>query len=163
MDALLLELAKALIWMLAGVLACSIVTMWRGERAEAARDDARVQERFGDTLARWSSASEAPTRTAPRRPGFLDRFLAGWAALTSPPQAEPPAEAEQSATGALDPQRTVDAIFTQVARGSAQVNRPFDEQIRDRNDVLHGRFTAAANDADTTLLPGPVVSSGGAR
>ncbi|WP_433460747.1 hypothetical protein [Micromonospora sp. CA-248212] len=47
------------------------------------------------------------------------------------------------------------------ASGKASVNRPFDEQIRDRNDVLHGRVRAAANSEATQFLP--VVPSDGAR
>jgi len=46
-------------------------------------------------------------------------------------------------------------------RGSAPVVRPFDEQVRVRDDVLHGRVRAAANDEPTTLLPR--VPPGGVR
>ncbi|MEV5211410.1 hypothetical protein AB0K35_28440 [Micromonospora sp. NPDC053740] len=162
--AVMQQLAMAVLWSLAGVAGTLTVQIARRERAEKAEDDARVEAEFGPTLARWSSASDAATRTAPRRPRFADRFLAGWAALTAPAPAAAPAGVEPSAPGVLDPERTVDDIFAQAVRGFAPVNRPFDEQIRDRNDVLHGRFRAAADVEDTTLLPGPVVSAAdGAR
>lgn len=47
------------------------------------------------------------------------------------------------------------------AQGSAPVYRPFHELVRDRDDVLHGRMRAAANDEPTTMLP--TVAPDGAR
>ncbi|MEV0214232.1 hypothetical protein [Micromonospora sp. NPDC050695] len=125
MDVLLLELAKALIWALGGFAGGVAVVLWRQDRAEAARDDARANEQLDELRAR----------------------------LSAPPMVELPT------VPVLDPKRTVNDIFDRVARGAAPVNRPFDEQIRDRNDVLHWLAQPVPpSDEPTTLLSRPVES-----
>ncbi len=65
-----------------------------------------------------------------------------------------------SSDGAGMPARLPWDVVDRV-KGSAEVPRPFHELVRDRDDVLHGRMRAAANDEPTTLLP--TVPPGGAR
>lgn len=190
MDALLLELAKAGIWILAGVLGCSIVTMWRRERAEKARDDARVEAEFGSTLARWRSASDAArhlrpswlpaaTRSVWVRVGsavrdagvrvradvavFLARFwptVAAPVVSTAPPVWSPVDAVDRDANTFVWPTNP-------VASGRAAVDVPaeldldFAERIRVENALLHRSAELRLVDPDATgLIP---TQSGGVR
>jgi hypothetical protein len=76
-----------------------------------------------------------------------DRFEAAWSAAAT----------DRGAMPARLPWDVLDR-----ASGKAPVDRPFNEQVRDRDDVLHGRMWAAANSEPTQMLP-TVTPGGGVR
>lgn len=165
MTAVATQLAFALIWMLAGGLLDRIVMVRRQEKSQAARANARVDGKFGDTLARWQAADgqatgrhaadeqdHADVEGAPASP--INRAKPRWAGTLEawgqprPPAGYPPPPA---LTAEPDPRVAEPTAGRAPVVGVAPLD--FGEQISALNVALGGRARWAADAEETGWIP----------